>query len=95
MYDTYHVVFEKTLRSGMDPMKALSATRIYETVLDALPQAFFQACVLVQLKDLDRGYLLWWSLLFSALSVSFIASVLEIDIDTSSDYRQLFERVHG
>ena len=63
--------------------------------LDSLPQICYQALVLVQLEENDRSYLLWGSLLFSALSVSYLAGISESDIDTSLNYRKLFARVHG
>ena len=80
--------------SGIDPVQSLTRTRIYEVVLGALPQVCFQALVLVQLESHDRGYLLWGSLLFSALSVSFLVGVTELDLD-KSDNRKLYARVHG
>ena len=68
---------------------------MYEIALDSLPQVCHQALVLVQLEGDDRSYLLWGSLLFSALSISYLAAVGEQDIDTSLNYRKLFARVHG
>ena len=50
---------------------------------------------MVQLDGEERSYLLWGSVFFSALSIAYLCSTLEVDIDTSTNYRQLFSRVHG
>ena len=64
-------------------------------VLDSMPQTFHQGRVLVQLDQADRTPLLWGSLAFSALSIAYLVAVFEVDIDTDTNYRQLFEKVHG
>ena len=96
LYDTMNVMNDRGQSGGgaVNPTRALAFTRLCELVMDALPQTYHQLSVLVQLKDSERGYLLWFSLLFSGLSIAFVVVVLEYDIDTSS-YRQLFSRVHG
>ena len=48
----------------------------------------------MQLADNDRSYLLWGSILFSALSVSYLVAVTELDLD-KSEYRKLYSRVYG
>ena len=96
LYDTMNVMNDRGRSGGgaVNPTRALAATRLFELVLDALPQTYHQLSVLVQLKQSERGNLLWFSLLFSGLSIAFVIVVFEYDIDTSS-YRQLFSRVHG
>ena len=79
----------------MNPVRALALTRMQELVLDALPQTFHQLSVLVQLEYEEQDYLLWFSLLFSSLSIGYVAFVFEFDIDTDLNYRKLFARIHG
>jgi hypothetical protein len=93
--DTINVVYDKHPAGGVNPMRSLATTRAYEIGLDALPQVWYQAQVLVQLEYKDRSTLLWGSLMFSALSVSYLVSTFEVDIDTSVNYRALFARFHG
>eukprot|EP00620_Florenciella_sp_RCC1587_P018684 CAMPEP_0182564282 /NCGR_PEP_ID=MMETSP1324-20130603/6257_1 /TAXON_ID=236786 /ORGANISM="Florenciella sp., Strain RCC1587" /LENGTH=182 /DNA_ID=CAMNT_0024777699 /DNA_START=8 /DNA_END=552 /DNA_ORIENTATION=- len=70
-------------------------TRIYEVCFDALPQAVMQAIILVQLSDDERNLLLWGSIIFSALSVSYLVAMMEVDLDTDLHFRSAFERIHG
>ena len=58
-------------KGAVNPVRALASTRTFEMLLDALPQTFHQLVVLVQLEYEERAYLLWLSLLFSALSIGY------------------------
>eukprot|EP00618_Florenciella_parvula_P016977 CAMPEP_0119473200 /NCGR_PEP_ID=MMETSP1344-20130328/4942_1 /TAXON_ID=236787 /ORGANISM="Florenciella parvula, Strain CCMP2471" /LENGTH=2127 /DNA_ID=CAMNT_0007506261 /DNA_START=134 /DNA_END=6517 /DNA_ORIENTATION=- len=97
MFDTYSVLANRQLSAegSVNPVRALALTRMQELVLDALPQTFHQLSVLVQLEYAEQTYLLWFSLLFSGLSIGYVAVVFEFDIDTDLNYRKLFARVHG
>ena len=96
IFDTWNVVAERPLSVGsVNPVRALAITRIFEVVLDSLPQAFWQGYAIVRLDPSDRSTLMWASLIFSALSVAYMAMIFERDIDTSANYRKLFVKVHG
>ena len=77
VFDAYNVIYDKPMGSGQNPIQVLSMTRAYEVCFDALPQAVMQAIIFVQLADEDRDYLLWGSIIFSALSVSYLVVIIE------------------
>jgi hypothetical protein len=97
MFDTFNVVADRPLTRArsVNPVRALALTRLQELVLDALPQAFHQLIVLVQLEGGERNLLLWFSLLFSGFSVGYVVVVFEFDIDTDLNYSKLFSQIHG
>ena len=94
-FDAYNVIHETLMRDDQNPIQALTMTRVYEVCFDALPQAVMQAIILVQLSDDERDLLLWGSIIFSALSVSYLVAMMEVDVDTDLHYRSAFERIHG
>jgi len=95
VFDAYNVIHEMPMRDGQNPIQVLTLTRVYEVCFDALPQAVMQATILVQLADDERDLLLWGSIVFSALSVSYLVAMMEVDVDTDLHYRSAFERIHG
>ena len=95
VFDAYNVIHETPMRNGQNPIQALTMTRVYEVCFDALPQAAMQAIILVQLPYDERDSLLWGSIIFSALSVSYLVAMMEVDVDTDLHYRSAFERIHG
>jgi len=72
VFDAYNVIYDKPMGGGQNPLLVMSYTRCYEVCFDALPQSVMQAIILVQLADDERDYLLWVSLIFSALSISYL-----------------------
>ena len=77
VFDAYNVIYDKPTGGDWNPVHTLSMTRAYEVCFDALPQAVMQAIILVQLADDERDYLLWGSIIFSALSISYLVVIIK------------------